>query len=337
MDKILAAVDIGGTKITVSLTSKEKILIKVYQLTEKKGENTAVPVQIDNLISHCCDSINIKKEEISAIGVSACGPFQKKNGIYVLKAANICGGNAPKRDITPNNWTEIPLESELYRLNEHLNGNGIILANDAISAAMAERNYGSARGIDNFVYVTWSTGIGAGAYVDGKLITGKNGNAMHMGHTFISYGIENDPVCGCGDYGHIESFSAGPAIARDYGAPTKEVFDKYHEGNKEAKNVIKKAAKIFARGLVNITAILDTELIILGGSVCNNWDILEDLVKYEYYNSFKPLTEGVEFKLSGLQEYLGDLAALSLVMPFDWIDRWFEKRIWEKTPETVKL
>ena len=337
MDRILAAVDIGGTKITVSLADRERILTKVYQLTEKKGENTAVPVQIDKLISHCCDLLDIDKEEILGIGVSSCGPFEKHDGIYVLKAANICGGNSEHRKITPNNWTEIPLELELYNRNRHLKPKSIRLANDAISAAMAERNYGGARGEDDFAYVTWSTGIGAGAYVDGNLITGKNGNAMHLGHTFISYGMDDDPVCGCGDRGHVESFAAGPAIARDYGASTKEVFDKYREGNDKAKQIIEKAAKIFARGLVNMTAILDTELIILGGSVCKNWDILEELVKTEFYGSFTPLTKGVKFKLSELQEYLGDLAALSLVMPEEWIEHWNEGKIWEKTPETIKL
>ena len=59
MNKILAAVDIGGTKITVSLSDKKRILNKVYQLTEKEGDNTTVPRQIDRLISHCCGLINI--------------------------------------------------------------------------------------------------------------------------------------------------------------------------------------------------------------------------------------------------------------------------------------
>ncbi len=337
MNKILAAVDIGGTKVTVSLADRERILAKVYQLTVKKGENTAVPAQVDRLISHCCDLLNIDKEEILGIGVSACGPFERKDDTYVLKAANICGGNSEHREITPNNWTEIPLQSELYNFYKHLKPKKIRLVNDAISAAMAERNYGGARGEDDFAYVTWSTGIGAGAYVDGRLITGKNGNAMHVGHTFISYGLDNDPICGCGDRGHVESFAAGPAIARDYGTTTIDAFNKYRDGDKKAKNVIERAAKTFARGLVNMTAILDTKLIILGGGVCKSWDVLEELVKTEFYGSFTSLTKGVKFKLSELQEYIGDLAALSLTMPEEWIEHWNEKKIWEKTPKTVKL
>ena len=106
-----------------------------------------------------------------------------------------------------------------------------------------------------------------------------------------------------------------------------EVFKKYREGCEKAVKIINKAARIFARGLVNITSILDTKLIILGGSVTNDWDILKPLVTDEFYRSFPPLTKGVEIKLSGLKRYLGDLAALSLVMPKNWIKVWKKEHV----------
>ncbi len=97
------------------------------------------------------------------------------------------------------------------------------------------------------------------------------------------------------------------------------------------------AARIFARGFVNLTSILDSKLIILGGSVLKNWDVLKPLIEREYYNSFPPLTAGVKIVRSGLLDYAGDTAALSLVMPGAWIARWQKERPWESAPEMARL
>jgi hypothetical protein len=75
----------------------------------------------------------------------------------------------------------------------------------------------------------------------------------------------------------------------------------------------------------------------VGGSVTKNWDILETPIKEEYYRAMPPLTEGVEIKKSALDKYLGDIAALSLVMPEDWIAFWEENEPWKQAPEMIVL
>ena len=328
----LAAVDIGGTKITVSLAGNSGILVKVYELADKEGDNRAVPRQVDRLIRYACEKAGIKKDQISRVGISACGPFGKDSGKCILLGPNLCGGLAVDRCFIPNNWLKIPLEDELSKYYKDIKIN-----NDAVSGAIAERLFGAGTGENNLVYVTWSTGIGAGAYVDGNLIMGKNNNAMHFGHTFITNDILNSPLCGCGESGHIESFVSGPSIERDYGIPAREVFEKYNTGDKKARNIIQKAVKIFTLGLVNLTCILDTKLIILGGSVCKNWDILGPLIKEQYYKISKPFTKEVKIVQSSLGDFLGDIAALSIIMPKEWIPAWQKKCPWEKAPKTIKL
>jgi len=368
----LAAVDIGGTKITVSIANISGILVKLYRPVQLEGDNLAVPAQVDFLVGHACEQIGIERDEITALGVSTCGPFGIRDGELVLVAPNLCGGLANERGIIPNDWTEIPLQRELSRIY-----NKIHIENDGISAVTAERMFGAGKGEDNVVYITWSTGIGSGAYVDGRLIKGKNGNAPHIGHIYL---VDDGPRCGCGNFGDMEALASGVAIARDYesrvtsgdvtaectttvdvttegvmaenvtaenvttedvtaeSVTAEDVFNLFRMGDPKAESVITNAARYFARGLVSINAILDTQVFIIGGSVfMNNRHILLPLVKEEFYKSFPALSKDVEFRPSALDSYLGDLAALCLVMPDDWGRQWQEKRPWEFAPESIVL
>jgi len=322
--KYLAAVDIGGTKITVSIVDKKGILVKLYQPSKKKGNNKTIPSQVDSMINLSCKKIGIKKKDITAVGIATAGPFEKKQGNLVLKAVNLCGGLSKGRKNRPKNtWKEIPLERELKKKYKNLQ-----IENDATASAIAEHKFGAGKGEDNFVYVTWSTGIGAGAFVDGKVVKGKNKNSLELGHIFIAKGDQD-----------LEVMVAGPAIAKDYGNNTtpKQVFEKYRKGNKKAKKIIQEAVKNFARGLAASNSILDTKLFILGGSVMNDHDVIMPLVKKEFCKSLASMTKEVKFKLSGLGKHLGDLSGLTIIMPKEWIKQWQKSKPWKKSPEPIKL
>ena len=332
MKGIIAAVDIGATKITVSICSIEGILIRVYQRTCLEGDERAIPDQVKRLIEKCFEKINMEASSLSKVGISTAGPFRQSDGMIELVSPNLCGGLASERDLLPNGWISIPLERELKKHYPNL-----AIENDAISGVVAERTFGAGTGVDDLLYVTWSTGIGTGAFVDGRLIQGKNGNAPHGGHVYVG---EEGPVCGCGGICHLEAASSGMAIARDHegSAGTAEVFEKYKNEDESAAWVIKEAARYFGRGLASINAVLDTKMIVIGGSVfLNNKDLLLPMVKEEFYRSFPALTGDVVFAVSELGDYLGDVAAASLVIPNDWIDIWKVKRPWEDAPDTIHL
>lgn len=327
MAEYYCGVDIGGTNMRASLASREGIEKKLRQNVRLKGSVDSLPSQIIEMIKKLCEYGNISLDDVGGIGISSCGPFIKRDNCVSLVSPNLCGGLAKERGIIPNDWMEIFLEKELA---DKYNGE-IKIENDCVSAVVAESLFGAGRGEDNLVYVTWSTGIGAGAYTDGRLLRGKNGNAPHLGHIFIS---ENGPLCGCGNRGDLESMCSGGAIARDYGIGDKEtekVFSFYSSGNIKARDVVQRAARNFARGLASINAILDTKTFVIGGGVfMNNYDILLPLIEEEFYKSFPVLSRDVRIKKSELDDYLGDVAALSLVVPENWIKDWQEKRPWEK-------
>ena len=332
MGRYFAAVDIGATKTTVSVSSRRGIAARVYQLTRKSGDRETVPGQVDFLIRFACAQAGIDRRRIAAVGISTASPFVNSGGFLALAAPNICGGLGQKREGLDNDWTEVPLERELSGRYPRVQ-----IANDCVSAAVAERTFGAGRGENDLLYVTWSTGIGGGAFVDGHLLTGKNDNALHLGHIVMNYHDDGEPLCGCGGRAHLEALVSGPAIAREYGAQPAEVFRRCRNGEPQATALIHRVAAIMATGLYNAVALLDSRLIIVGGSVSRNWDLLEPLVAGEFYQCFPALTGGVVFRRSRLDRYLGDVAGLSLVMTDSWIADWQKREPWRRAPETIVL
>jgi len=331
-NEYLAAVDIGGTKITVCIARYDGIIVKLYQHVRLAGDVSAIPGQADALIGAACGYAGIQKSDIHSVGISTCSPFKMKNGHKAVIAPNLCGGIAKERGIIPNTWMEIPLEKALLTRYRHVR-----TGNDCVTAAAAEHLFGAGKGEENMVYVTWSTGIGAGLIVDGNVLRGKNENAGHGGHIFIA---EDGPQCGCGNFGDLESLTSGTAIAREYGggATAGEVFAAYRRGEERAAAIVHRAARNFSRGLASFNALLDTRLFIIGGSVfLNNRDILLPLVEKEFFQSFSALSSGVQFLPSLLDAFLGDIAALCLVMPDTWIEKWDNDRPWEHAPQPVTM
>lgn len=329
MHDYIAGVDIGGTKIIVSVADAAGIKARIYQHTQLEGDPLTIPKQVYRLIQLAAEYAGIQYEEIASVGIATCSPFQLKGIHKEIVAPNLCGGLTESNRL-PNNWKSIPVEEFLLDIYPHT-----VVENDCVAAVVAEKLFGAGKFHDNLVYVTWSTGIGAGAYVDGRLIRGKNNNAPHFGHIYIA---ESGPQCGCGNFGDLEAIASGTAIARDYGVHSaKEVFDRYRESDAKAIDIVHNAARSFARGLASLNALLDTEYISLGGSVMNDSDILLPLIKEEFYKSFPVLSKDVIIEKSVLFEYIADISALSLVMPASWIESWRTYTPWTKAPELIKL
>ncbi|WP_276968631.1 ROK family protein, partial [Metallibacterium scheffleri] len=86
-----------------------------------------------------------------------------------------------------------------------------LLENDATAGAISEKVFGKGKNMDNFIYISLSTGIGGGIFANGKLVRGNKGLAGEIGHCII---LPDGPVCGCGRRGCIEALAGGKAIAR---------------------------------------------------------------------------------------------------------------------------
>jgi glucokinase len=153
--------------------------------------------------------------------------------------------------------------------------------------------------------------------VDGHVLRGKNGNAGHSGHIFVSDNTE--ALCGCGNVGDVESLVAGNAIARRFASvgyvDAATLFEAAYEGDTGAIALIDDLCKVMGRMLYSMIATLDLARISIGGSVYwHHRDYLLPRLRAAVQGKLPSLTEGCELVSAGLGERVGDFGALALVV-----------------------
>ena len=306
-----ACVDVGGTKVAVSVADARGIRGRVTEPTATQGAPQALAQQILRLIAQSCASAGISAAELTAVGVSSCGPFVLRGGCIELAAPNICGGLAGPARGLPNAWHSVPLEAPLRAAFSEVR-----VANDCLAALEAERRWGALQGLDHCAYVTWSTGIGFGLCVDGHLLRGKNGNAGHAGHMFVS--DDSDALCGCGNTGDVEALIAGSALPRRFGAlgypDAASLMRGAQQGDPQARGIVDGLCRVMGRALYNLVVTLDLQRVCMGGGVFwQHRDYLLPRLRAHITGKLGALTGGFELVGAGLGDRVGDYAALALV------------------------
>ena len=164
----------------------------------------------------------------------------------------------------------------------------VTLEHDAKAAALGEYHYGAGRGERDMVYIVVGTGVGSALILDGKVHRGRNNSAGEVGHITIR---TTGDVCSCGNVGCVESFTAGPAIARTYrralaatGDPeraesiqaitTERIVERARGGEALATQVLADAGEALGTAVATLAMILDVELYVIGSSVAKAGDLL---------------------------------------------------------------
>jgi glucokinase len=187
--------DVGGTKITAVLASREgKIKKRIEAKTRKLKGVTDLINQIHTL--------GEQFDNFDDIGVIFPAPISSK-GISLF-APNLMG------------WNEVNVKEKLERAFQR----DVFVDNDATAQAISVKLFDKGRKYGNFIYLVVGTGIGGGIFIDNKIYRGGNGYAGELGHTVI---LTNGPVCGCGRRGCIESLASGRAMARRATENSKEI------------------------------------------------------------------------------------------------------------------
>jgi len=190
--RLAVGIDLGGTNVRIALGDEEgRILARLSEETEKTKGPEGISNQMIEMIRSIRNRLSSARE-IQGIGIGSAGPLDLKRG-GLMKPTNI-----------PYDFVPLvgPLEDE-FGLPAHL-------LNDCSSGVMGERFFGAGKGHENLAYITLSTGIGGGIFVDGHLLVGKDGNATEVGHFTIDY--EGRLLCGCGRRGHWEAYCSGEGI-----------------------------------------------------------------------------------------------------------------------------
>jgi glucokinase len=305
-----ACIDIGGTKVAVSLASGVglELLARRSEATAKTGAHDALALQVIRMVDEACKEAGIATDSVQQAGVSSCGPFVLQAGMLELAAPNICGGLAGPAAGLPNDWRTALLEAPLRARFAQLR-----IENDGVAALEAERRWGALQGLDHCAYVTWSTGVGIGLCVDGRPLHGKNGNAGHGGHMFVS--DHQDALCGCGNLGDVEGLVGGNNFGRRFGVDAATLLQRAEEGEPAAAAQVEELCRVMGRALYNLVAILDLQRISLGGSVfLHNQEVLLPRLRAQIAGKLPALTNGCELVPAGLAERVGDYAALALLV-----------------------
>ena len=305
----VACVDIGGTKVAVNVVDARGMHGQQVEPTCKQGAPDALAQQVLRMIRASCQAAHIRPSDIAAVGVASCGPFVLNQGRVELASPNICGGLAGAARGLPNDWSTAVLEAPLREAFA-----GVRVENDGIAALQAERRWGALQGMNHCAYVTWSTGIGTGLCVDGQVLRGKNGNAGHAGHMFVSDNL--DALCGCGNIGDVEALVAGNALPRRFSAypDAASIFIAARVGETCAAAIIDDLCRVMGRMLYNLVITLDLQRISLGGSVFwHHRDYLLPRLQAQLSGKLPALTGACTLVPAGLQDRVGDYAALALV------------------------
>jgi glucokinase len=171
-------------------------------------------------------------------------------------------------------WTNVRLRDELVKVFRL----PVRLENDVNLAAIGEHWKGVAKGVENFVFIALGTGVGSGVFVHGRLYRGRVGAAGEIFRMNVEWPRWQTDY---GDTGQFEDYVSGRGIAREgrhlraegAAAGLREerdarfVFEAHRRGDPEARRVLEKIFTILGVGVANLVAILDPELIVLGGGV----------------------------------------------------------------------
>ncbi len=138
----------------------------------------------------------------------------------------------------------------------------VTLENDINLAALGEQWQGVARGVDDFVFLSVGTGMGAGVVLGGELHRGRHGAAGEIDFALAGLGLEVDPSAP-----QVEALAEGLADAR-------AVFEAARGGDDTARTVVEEVARRIALHIAAVAAVADVSLVVLGGGIGTNGDLL---------------------------------------------------------------
>lgn len=255
MDPVVAAVDIGGTKIAAGLVNAAgKILYREEIPTQTNRGFNPVIQEVVSVLRRAAGNT-----DLCGVGVGCTGPVDPATGIL---------GSV---DLLPG-WQGENLAS-VFGDAFHLQ---VAVENDADAAALAESAWGAGKDAKRFIYVTISTGIGAGLVFDGSLYRGAGGVHPEIGHQIID---PNGPGCACGAHGCWESLASGSALGRAF-APldARQVCQAAQQGERWAQRAVAQVARYLGLGFANLVTMFAPDVIAVGGGLMNSKSIFWDTI-----------------------------------------------------------
>ena len=260
--------DLGGTKMLAAIFNESfKIIGRKRKKTKAfEGKESGLN-RIIKTINEALEDAGLTKKQLSGIGVGCPGPLDLDNGILL--------------DLPNLGWKDAHIKSIL----EEEFKCPVAILNDVDAGVYGEYRYGAAQKARCVAGVFPGTGIGGGCVYEGKLLRGKTGSCMEIGHLPV---IKDGPLCGCGRRGCLEAMAGRLAISAEaakaaYRGEAPNLLEKagtdlsliksgtlarsISSGDKAIEQIVRNAASLLGYALSGVVNLLCPDVILLGGGL----------------------------------------------------------------------
>jgi glucokinase len=268
-------IDIGGTKIAGALVDPHGGIIRESRVPTPAQDSDAIADCVVALIQELSEGV-----EVIAAGIAVAG-FIDADRANIIYSPNLSFRNEP-------------LKAKLQARLEC----AVFIENDANAAGWAEYRFGAGRQVKHMAMLTIGTGVGGAIVVDGQLLRGGFGIAGELGHIRL---VPDGRLCGCGQKGCLEQYGSGTALLRaarelvasedPQGARLAElqaeageltgaqVYQAIIERDSGALGILTQLGTWLGQAAASLVAVLDPEVIVIGGGVSAAGDLLLDPIK----------------------------------------------------------
>lgn len=317
--KVWIGVDIGGTKTAVVLCCEPPAILKrvAFPTLPEHGPDHALTL-IRQTIHQMIQTYELRPGQFEAIGISCGGPLDRKRGVIQSPP------NLPT-------WNDVPIVDVLKaEFNVECR-----LENDANAGAVAEHRFGAGQGVQNMIFLTMGTGLGAGIIIGGRLYHGSSDMAGEIGHVRLT---ASGPV-GYNKAGSVEGWASGGGMAQaatkrvvyamEKGEVTslvaqlatnriltaKDVADAAQQGDELARQIVCSTGTRLGEALAVLVDVLNPELIVIGGIAMRMGESLLTPARFAMKREALPAAaEACRIVPAALGEHIGDIAAACVAM-----------------------
>ena len=307
--------DVGATKIALTLGLEPGVIAdRLVDSTDRVKGPEALIKSLVSMIRMMTEKNKLSMKNCLGLGVGFAGPVNGKMGM-VIKGANIPG------------WENYPLREKL----QDALSLPVCVGNDANVGALGEYRYGGMARRGDMLYITISSGIGAGIVLDGKLYEGTNFTAGEIGHVTI---MDNGARCGCGKTGCLETVASGLGIERianermsgeetslrgraaETGGRVScaTVFQEARSGDILSTEIVENACRYLGRAIAAAVMLMGFSTIVLGGGLTKEGEFLRKKVDFYTRRQLSMIPdEMVGIHISRMPESVVDIGALDMI------------------------
>jgi glucokinase len=260
--------DLGGTKMMAAVADGDfRILASAKAKTKGAEGANDVLERIRGTIESALREAGLEARDLDGIGIGCPGPLDLDRGI-ILHAPNL-------------GWHNVPLKDMLEKRFKCQ----AVIANDVDAGTFGEYRFGAARGARCVLGVFPGTGIGGACVYEGRIIRGKTGSCMEIGHVRVQ---PEGRLCGCGQRGCLETVASrlaisaeaaaavyrgeAPALRGLAGTDLSEIKSgtlakAIKAGDKAIETIVRNAARHLGSAVASVVNLLAPDIVVLGGGL----------------------------------------------------------------------